>query len=180
MDFGNQITKDTLRAVLANTPNTPENQNVIAHLYALLEAKTIQPIPYSYSAVYQVAGGANALAAGVVNVPFSINIQADADFLILNQTYDANTANAARNAGTIVIPNIDVLLIDTGSGYQLMDQAVPVNTIFGTGEFPYVLPQPKLMPAKSTLQVLVSNFDAAAGYNLQLVFSGVKLYAYNS
>ena len=179
MDYGNQVTKDTLRQILNNLPNTAENVNVQNRLVSLISSKTIQPIPYTYNAVYWVTGAANALAAGAVNVPVNVNIQADADFLILTQTYDCNTANAARNSNSLVIPNASVILTDTGSGYQMMDQAVSVPNIFGSGQFPFVLPQPKLMPAKSTLQVLMSNYDAAAGYNIRLSFNGVKLYAYN-
>ena len=179
MDYGNQVTKDTLRQIYDSLPNTRENQDTLAAISAMLAKKTIQPVPYTYSATYRAAAGGNSLAAGATSVPVSINIQADADFLILNQTYDCNTANAARTASSIVVPNATVLLLDTGSGYQLMDQGVPVAALFGNGQFPYVLPNPKLMPAKATLQVQVTNYDAAAGINLQLCFNGVKLFAYN-
>lgn len=179
MDFGKQFTKDDLRQLIDTLPRLPQNEATRARLMDLLTAKVIQPIPYTYSAVYYAAGAANALAAGAVNVPVNVNIQADADFLILNQTYMANTLNAAQAAGTFVYPNGTVLLTDTGSGYQMMDQAVPITSIFGNGQFPYVLPNPKLMPAKSTLQVLASNLDAAAGFNLWLSFNGVKLFTYN-
>lgn len=178
MDYGNQVTKDTLRQILDQLPNTRENQAVQNRLVSLLAAKTIQPIPYTYTVRYFSAGAANSLPAGAANVPSQVSIQADADFLILTQTYDCNTANAARTANNIVIPNVSVTLTDTGSGYQMMDQAVNVPAIFGNGQFPFVLPNPKLMPAKATLQVLASNFDAAAGYNLFLYFNGVKLYSY--
>ena len=179
MDYGNQVTKDTLRQILDNLPNIPQNAAVQNRIISLISSKTVQAIPYTYSAIYAVAGAANALAAGAANVPVNVNIQADADFLILTQTYDANTANGARNAGNFVIPNVSVILTDTGSGYQLMDQAVAVPALFGNGQFPFVLPNPKLLPAKATLQILATNYDAAAGYNLRLSFNGVKLYSYN-
>lgn len=179
MDYGNQVTKDTLRQILDNLPNIPQNAQVQNRLINLLSAKTIQPIPYTYVANYVAAGAANGLAAGAANVPVNVGIQADADFLILTQSYDCNTANAARTSDTFVVPNASVILTDTGSGYQMMSEAVAIPAIFGTGEFPFVLPQAKLMPAKATLQVLATNYDAAAGYNLRLYFNGVKLYAYN-
>ena len=153
-DYGTQITKSMVRQIYDATPNTPENQGVLDSMMRLLTAQNVQPIPYTYNAVYSVAGAASALAAGAVNVPFQVTIQADADFLILNQTYDCNTANAARTANT-------------------------VPALFGNGQFPYVMPQPKYLQAKATLLVLVSNYDAAAGYNLRLSFNGVKLYSYN-
>lgn len=177
MDF-QQVNKDTLRAILDQTPNTPQNAQLRSSLIALITKKTIQPIPYTYSAAFWTTGAANNLAAGAVGVG-NVPIQADADFLILNQTYWASTANAAVASGTYVYPNATVLLQNTGSGYQFMDQAVPVTSIFGNGQFPYVLPSPQLLPAKATLQVTVTNRDAAAGYNIILSFNGVKLFSYD-
>lgn len=181
MDYGSAITKDTLRQILDQTPDTQENAQVRQSLMTLITRKSLQPVPYTYSAIYADASGTNTnnLAAGAVNVVRNINIQADADFLILNQTYDANTESGARTANTIVIPNASVVLVDTGSGYQYMDAAVSVPAIFGNGQFPYVLPNPKLMVAKSTLQVLANNYDFAAGINLRLYFNGVKLLSFN-
>lgn len=178
MDYG-RITKETLRMLLEQVPPTRDNEEVRQQLLALITQETIDPKPYTYSAVYAATGAANSLAAGVVNSPYNINVQADADFLVIAQTYDANTANAARNAGTIVIPNVNVLLTDTGAGYQMMDQAVPVPNMFGTGAQPFILPQPWLWKAKSTIQVQATNYDAAAGYNLRLSFIGVKLFRFN-
>lgn len=179
MDYGNQISKDTLRQILNQTPAISGNEAVRSRLIDLISAKTVQAVPYTYNAVYSVAGAANALAAGATNVPVNVNIQADADFLILSQTYDANTANAARTSTTFTVPNASVTLTDTGSGFQMMDQAVPIPSIFGNGQFPFVLPNPKLLTAKATLQVLVTNYDAVAGYNIRLSFNGVKLYSYS-
>ena len=175
MDFGT-ITKDTLREILGTlNPNDPNAQGAIGTINQYLAAQNVQAIPYTYRAAYWTTGAANNLAAGVANVPFNVNIQSDADFLLLNQTYYSNQLNAAYNSGAVPVPNIHVLLTDTGSSATMMDQPVPVHTIFGDGKFPYILPNPKLLLAKSSLQVLVTNFDAAAGYNLFLMFNGVKL-----
>lgn len=173
------INRDTLQRLLDNTPRTKDNQQLIQSLQGLLSAKRIQPVPYSYNAVFWTTGAANNIASGVTAPVVNVNIQADADFLVMNQTYDANTANAARTQTTAVVPNALVLLTDTGSSSQLMDVATPIPSIFGTGQLPYVLPEPRLLLAKSTLQVQVANIDAAAGYNIRLTFNGVKLYKYN-
>lgn len=178
MDYG-QVNKDTLRQLLEQTPDTPQNRELIASISRLLSAKTIEPFPYTYVVSYWVTGANNSIAAGAANQPGQVNIQADADFLILNQTYHANTANAAIAVSTAVYPNLLVTLTETGSGMALMNAGVPVPAIFGDGRQPFILPQPKLLLAKATLQVSITSFDAAAGYNLFLAFNGVKLYAYN-
>lgn len=177
MEFG-QVTKTTLINILNNTPRTTENQGIVNTLLGYINSNTIQAVPYTYSAVYYTAGANNTLAAGVANVPSNVNIQADADFLILNQTFRADSLNASYNSGAVPQPGVIVTVSDTGSGMSWMDQAVPVPALFGTGQFPYVLPEPKLVLAKATLQVLASNTDQTTGYNLRLMFNGVKLFKY--
>ena len=179
MDYGSNITKDMLRQIYNLMPNTMENQDALGALMDAINSANIDARAYTYNAVYSAAGAANALAAGVVNVPVQINIQADADFLILNQTFSANTLNAAQTYDTAVLPNVSVIITDTASSANMMDQAVPVPSIFGTGQLPYILPAPKLLRASSNLQVSVSNYDAAAGYNLRLSFNGIKLFKFN-
>jgi len=177
MDYG-QITKTTLINILNATPRTNENQAVINALLGYINQDTIQAVPYTYSAVYWTTGAASYLASGASNSPANVNIQADADFLILNQTYDANNNNASTTVSARLYPGVNVTISDTGSGMSWMDQAVPVPAIFGTGMFPYVLPEPKLCLAKATIQVLASNTDQTTGYNLRLMFNGVKLFKY--
>lgn len=177
MDYGN-VSRDTLLNLLRNLPQTPDNSAIQSYLQELVAAGTVQAIPYTYTAAYYTSGSNNNLAAGTLNSPVNINVQADADFLVLNQTYRANTANAAVTVSSLVSPNALVSISDTGSGMTWMDQAVPVTSIFGDGKQPFILPEPKLLMAKATIQVLVSNIDAAAGMNIWLSFNGVKLYKY--
>lgn len=166
-----------LRDVLNQlNPNDPNQHQAIAVVNEYLAMPAIRYEPYTYNAVYWTTGAANNLAAGATNQPFNLNIQSDADFLLINQTYSCNQLNAARTSAAFPTPNITVLLTDTGTAAQMMDVPVPVEQIFGTGQFPYILPQPKILLAKSTLQILATNFDAAAGYNLRLSFNGVKIF----
>lgn len=165
-----------IQALLQATPDIPENAQLIAALADMLNASRIVKYPFTYNAVFAAAGAANSIAAAGGTGTANVNISADAPFMIVNQTYDANTLNAARTSGTYVVPNATVLLTDTGSSRTMMDVAVPVPSIFGNGQFPYILPVPKLMQANSQLQVLVTNNDAAAGINLRLSFNGYKLF----
>lgn len=164
-----------IQALLNVTPDTPDNQQLISTLMDLLSAAKVEKYPFTYNAVFWTTGAANNIAAGAVATA-NVQIDAGSPFLIVSQSYDANTANAARASGTYVVPNAIVLLTDTGSSRTLMDVATPIPNIFGTGQFPYILPVPKLMQANSQLQVQVTNIDAAAGYNIRLSFNGYKLY----
>jgi len=57
-----------------------------------------------------------------------------------------------------------------------MDQVVPISCLFGTGQLPFIWPVPKLMSARSTLQVQLTSFEAAQAWDITLHFIGVKLY----
>lgn len=116
-----------------------------------------------------------ALAAGA-SANDTINIEADSDFVLQKLAYFADIAAAAQTASSRVIPLVTVQITDTGSGRQLMQNPIPVPSIFGTGELPHILPNPRLFMANSTIQVAYTNFDAASTYNLRLAFIGYKSY----
>ena len=102
---------------------------------------SIIPKAFTYSASFTATTGpaAGVGATGTVNV----GIQADSDFVILAQsvwTY-VNDGTIYTQA-TQELPNVDIMLIDTGSANQYYDNPVPIPAIFGTGQFPWVLPQP--------------------------------------
>ena len=105
-----------------------------------------------------------------------INIEADSDFILQKMTYEADIAAAAFNFTTNPIPLITIQLIDTGSGRQLMQQPIPVNSFMGDGKLPFILPNPRKFLRNSTIQIAYVNFDAAVTYNLRLAFIGYKIY----
>lgn len=168
------MNKSELIALLNATPNTPDNQGLIGMMQRLIAAKNVVRVPFSYSTSFAAA----TFTAGTT-ITNNIPIQSDAPFLVLNQTYSADVAAAGQTVSNATNPLVTVLLTNTGSGMQLMNQAVPVTQIFGNGQFPYVLPEPLLLDARANLAVQALNRDAAQAYNLFLSFNGVKLFAYN-
>jgi hypothetical protein len=171
-DAGDSVLeKSAIRDLIAKTPNLPQNKQLLSRLNQLLQSKKVLRDPFIYTAnVTSLAGGANTTN--------NINIQADADFLIQALVYFADLALATQTQSTQVLPLCTVLLTDSGSGRQFMDTDVAINSIFGYGGVqPFVLPQPKLMAARSTLVVKTTNFTAATTYNIRLSFIGVKLFS---
>lgn len=124
-----------------------------------------------YSYIVEVATLA---ASGVATQ--QLNIQADADFIWQKATYFATIADAAQTDSSRVIPVATVQITDTSSGRELQSQAVGISAIFGTGELPYILPTPRLFPARSTQKFQFANLDSANAYRIQLVLSGYKAY----
>jgi hypothetical protein len=106
----------------------------------------------------------------------NIAIQADSDFVIQKLSYFADIGGAAQTADNRVIPLMTVQLTDTGSGRQLFEEPVSIPALFGTGELPFILPTPKVLPARSTFQVDVANFSDSTTYRLRLSFIGYKLF----
>ena len=105
-----------------------------------------------------------------------INIEADSDFILQKLTYQADLAGVAQTDAGRIVPNVTVQLIDTGSGRQLMQNPIPISSIFGTGRVPFILPNPRLFMRNSTLQVAFTSFEAAVTPTIRLAFIGYKIY----
>lgn len=123
--------------------------------------------------IYQVdfAG----LASGASSTS-TFNIQADANFRWEKFTYFADIAAAGQTENSRVIPLVTILVTDTGSGRNLMDSAMPLSSIAGTGTIPFILQMPKIFAARSTVTITLTNFDAANTYNVRLSFLGTKIF----
>lgn len=117
----------------------------------------------------------SALAAAT-SATGNINIQSDSDFVLQKLMYFADVAAAAQTSGAKIVPLCTIVITDTGSGRQLMESAVSIPSLFGTGELPFILPTPRLFQARSTIAITVANFSAATAYNLRLSFCGYKVY----
>lgn len=109
----------------------------------------------------------------------SINIQADSDFIVQKMAYFADIAAAVQTDSSRVIPLCTIQITDQGSGRNLMDSPQPVSSICGTGQIPFILPNPKLFLARSTVVITAANFSAGTTYNLRISFIGHKKFRLN-
>ena len=124
--------------------------------------------------VYTTGRLAALAPAAVLNT--SIIIQADADFAIEKLTYAADIAGATQTVSSRTVPNFTVLLTASSSGAQMMNNPVPVSSLFGEGDLPFILPFPYILNANSQLQIQLVSFEAAVSPLLTLNFIGRKLY----
>jgi len=108
----------------------------------------------------------------------SINIQADADFIIHKMTM-FSVVNGALGVSTTdstrIIPNITVQITDQGSGRQIFNGAVHIGSIFGTGTLPFILPAPRRIASNSVLALTYNNLSTV-DYDIYLSFIGLKYY----
>lgn len=116
------------------------------------------------------------LLVGATQIGF-IQIEADSDFLIQKLAYFSNVAGAAVNVQTQDVPLVTIVIVDTGSGRQIMNNAVPLTALFGDGRLPYILPTPKLFVKNSRINVTLSNFSAGTNYaDIWINFEGKKIF----
>lgn len=108
----------------------------------------------------------------------TIPISDDSDFVILKTTFFADDGIGSKfTPNTRMIPNVLILMTDTGSGRNLMDAAQPLYDLFGTAENPFIFPLPKLLKRRTVLQIQATNQElAAATWRLTVSFIGVKIF----
>lgn len=121
--------------------------------------------------------GANflAVAAGVTQTQ-TLNIQADSDFEVIKLAYASDLAAGVQTDSTRTIPQCSILILDTGSGRQLMNQPIDFTTFFGNGQEPFILPVPKTFRANTSLSIALTNYSAAQSYNVRLSLIGSKIF----
>jgi hypothetical protein len=138
---------------------------------------TIQAgLPNYFAMDYFTYGVSFAALAPAGTATGTFNIEADSDFLWSKAAFQADIAAAAFTASAQPVPNVTVLITDTGAGRQLMNVAVPLATLFGTGQLPFILPRQRRFASRSTVNVSLTNYDAAVTYNVRLSFIGQKAF----
>ena len=106
-----------------------------------------------------------------------IQIEADSDFLIQKLAASTFEDDSALTVFTQPLPLVTILIVDTGSGRQIMNEPIPVGAFFGDGRLPYILPTPKLFVKNSRIQVTLFNFTAGVNYeNIWINFEGKKIF----
>lgn len=116
------------------------------------------------------------LDAGL-STPSQINIDAGTDFYWVATTYMVdNGTDTAPEESTVQVPQLLVVITDTGSQRQLMNAPLPLPCIAGPGERPYRLILPRLFRANSIVQFQWTNYAGTQNYfNLYLVMHGFRL-----
>lgn len=125
---------------------------------------------YTYSVEFE------ALSANSSDTGF-IQIEADSDFWVQKMTYFAHIDGAPQTFNSIVVPLVTVVIIDTGSGRQIMNRPIPVSDLYGDGRLPFIVPTPKLFVKNSRINFDVFNFSNATDYTqLWLNLTGKKIF----
>ncbi len=152
--------------------NDPSNAQAYAALMAMMNEQKVSREPYVFPVSFL------ALAASTQAPVGSFFVDASSPFMLVQQNYFASpNPILISTQATQIIPSCTVQITEQSSNRQWQSAAVPVTSIFGTGQNPWFLPQPRLIPANTTVSVTVANQDTVDDLNLTLSFIGFRLYA---
>jgi hypothetical protein len=104
----------------------------------------------------------------------TFNVDGDSDFFWLKFAQ-----YVAESNGVIAVPGVDIIITDTTSGRDLMNGQVPLSSIAGTGQLPFILPVERFMSAKSTIKVQYFNVGGEDITRMRLSFIGIKAFKAN-
>lgn len=124
---------------------------------------------------YQTPNVAAIAAAGTATVVIQFDL--DSVFTWLRTTVFADIAGAVQTTDSQVLPLVTCLITDTGSGQAFSNAPIPLPSIAGSGQLPYVEPSPQYIQPNTSLQFQFANFSAATSYaNLRVQLHGFKIY----
>jgi hypothetical protein len=129
--------------------------------------------PYAYPATF------TALAQNGQQTQ-NINIQANADFLLLGIAFRANIA-AAQTESSVTAPFVRMLIVDTGSNEQFTNAAVDLEAMYRNAQRSVYLPYPRIIQGRSSLSLQATNYSPGAGetYSFDIILEGVHVRAYS-
>lgn len=110
------------------------------------------------------------IPAGGVGTQFT-NIQEDSHFLVTSIN-----AVAIGPSGSVGFLPFTVELLSTGSGRQLQNVPIHLETLRGNGQLPGFLPYPKLLGKGTQFQTRLSNLDATNAYQVFMSYGGFKVF----
>ena len=127
--------------------------------------------PYGYNLTF------SSLAAGT-SATQTVNIAANADFIITGLHHRANVAAAAQNVSTKVAPLARILITDSGSNEQFTNSAVDLENYSTNGNITNKFDYPRIVSGRSTLTVQLTSYEASQTLNVDVFFEGVLVRAY--
>ena len=129
--------------------------------------------PYAYNLTF------SSLAAGA-SATQTVNIAANADFIVTGLHHRANVAAAAQTVSSKTAPLARILVTDSGSNEQFTNAAVDLENYSTNGNIINKFDYPRIVSGRSTLTVQLSSYEAANTLNIDIVFEGVLVRAYTN
>lgn len=105
-------------------------------------------------------------------------IDASAQFLLTAISYMAVAVvgGSTYTADNNPVPSVRLVLFDSGSSKQLMNNPTYLNCIAGVGGLPQRLVHPRFFDKSSAMQLQVTSDDSTTWAHLQIAFVGFRIY----
>jgi hypothetical protein len=129
--------------------------------------------PYAYNLTF------SSLAAAA-SATQTVNIAANADFIITGLHHRANVGAAGQNVSTKTAPLARILITDSGSNEQFTNSAIDLENYSTNGNIINKLDYPRIVSGRSTLTVQLTSYEASQTLNIDIVFEGVLVRAYTA
>lgn len=130
-------------------------------------------VPYAYNVTF------SSLTAGS-SATQTVNISANADFIVTGLHHRANVAAAGQNVSTKTAPLARILVTDSGSNEQFTNSAVDLENYSTNGNIINKFDYPRIVSGRSTLTVQLTSYEASQTLNIDIVFEGVLVRAYTA
>lgn len=126
---------------------------------------------------YAINIGGTQFATGLETLTGTIPIQNDANFLCVMGMYETGVATATNSTRvTLLNGGVLVQLTDGATQRALSNIPVPADTIFGSGERPYMWPLTHIFKANTPITFQVIGQGAAViGLTFRFVLGGFKV-----
>ena len=105
-----------------------------------------------------------------------IQIEADSLFQVQKLSYFCSLG-ATMTTDSMVVPLMNVMIRDSASSRQLLKTAVPLSSVAGTGQLPFIIPEQRVFMPNSIITVELSNASSDNYQNVFVNFIGRKLYS---
>lgn len=107
----------------------------------------------------------------------SFNIDGDSDFYWSKLAVHGVSGDDGTTYDAELLPEVNIIITNTTTGRQFMNQGIPVSSIAGNGRLPFILPMVTYFPAKSTIKIDYLNAsDNQTFSDLYLSFIGIKAF----
>jgi hypothetical protein len=107
----------------------------------------------------------------------TIQFDQNSSFNWLRTTYAVNIAADAEELSLLILPEVTLQITDQGSGMSFMNAPIPLYTMAGFGQLPYVLPTPQLIAPNASFIYQFANYSSGSTYiNLTVQFHGYRIF----
>lgn len=106
----------------------------------------------------------------------TVQVMADSQFEWMRATVQGNIHGGSEPFSDSTLVPITIFITDTGSGRQIMQQALPVNLIAGSGRLPFMNPEDRIFQPSATIQVTAVSYGASQYDNIWFCFQGRKIF----